>query len=326
MRDRRRGGKGGKGGKGKNDPHDYYTNYWEGGKGGKGNGGGGQGGGGGGNDGDTDFDQNAFDVLRNFFESMGIVFDAEIENLIKEAMLEGYGPDQINLIMPDLEKTQAFRNRFVGYHQRVQNGYNAISLGEYLQLENAYHRIMQEAGLPAGFYDDPSDFGNWIANNVSPDEIQNRVGMAVTAAQQVDPTARNLMARFYGLTTGDVASYFLDQQRALPVIERQFQAANVASWAARAGFQIDGITRYEDLVSSGVTVEQAANSYGTIKSLSDTVGKIAGVYGESFDQSDAEADVFFGRNDKRRRLISNEAATFSGRSAGNTGSAQRQSY
>jgi hypothetical protein len=39
---------------------------------------------------------------------------------------------------------------------------------------------MQEAGLPAGFYDSPSDFGNWIANNVSPDEIQNRVSKAVS--------------------------------------------------------------------------------------------------------------------------------------------------
>lgn len=271
-------------------------------------------------------DENAFKILRDFFESLGIVFDQEIETLIKDAMVDGYGPDQLNLIMPDLEKTQAFRNRFVGYHQRVANGYNAISLGEYLQLENTYHRIMQEAGLPAGFYDDPSDFGGWIADNVSPDEIQNRVAMSVKAAQSVDPTARNLMARYYGLTTGDIASFFLDQDRALPVIERQYQAANVASWAARAGFQIDGITRYEDLVDSGITAEQAANSYGTIKSLNDTVGTIAGVYGETYDQSDAEADVFFGRNDKRRRLVSKETATFGGSSSGSTGSATRQTY
>lgn len=277
-------------------------------------------------DGGSADDTNAFNILRNYFESLGIVFDMEIEKLIKDAMIDGYGPDQISLIMPDLEQTQAFKNRFVGYHQRVQNGYNAISLGEYLQLENTYHRIMQEAGLPAGFYDDPSDFGNWIASNVSPDEIQNRVALSVRAAQSVDPTARNLMARFYGLTTGDIASFFLDQDRALPVIERQYQAANVASWAARAGFQIDGITSYEDLVDSGVTVEAAANNYGTIKSLSDTVGNIAGVYGETYGQSDAEADVFFGRNDKRRRLISKEAATFGGSSSGSTGSAQRQTY
>ena len=122
---------------------------------------------------------------------------------------------------------------------------------------------MEEAGLPAGFYDDPSDFGGWIASNVSPDDFQNRVGMAVKAAQSVDPTARNLMSRFYGLTTGDVPSFFLDQERALPVIERQYQTANVAAWAARAGFQIDGITSYEDLGDSSVTAEQAASNYGT---------------------------------------------------------------
>ena len=56
------------------------------------------------------------------------------------------------------------------------------------------------------------------------------------------------------------------------------------------------------------------------------MGNIAGVYGETYGQGDAEADVFFGRNDKRRRLISKEAGTFGGSSSGSTGSATRQTY
>jgi hypothetical protein len=272
------------------------------------------------------FNQNAFDYLRNFFTDLGIAFDGDVETVIRNAMLAGYGPDQIDFIMPEIQKTNAFKARFPGFHSRVSNGYNAINVGDYIQLENTYHRIMQEAGLPAGFYDSPSDFGNWIANNVSPDEIQNRVSKAVSVAKSVDPTARNLMAQFYGLSTGDIASYFLDQSRALPVIERQYNAANVAAWAQRSGFDVNGMTRYEDLVDKGITIDQAAQQYGTVKTVAETFGKLGGVYGQSYSQTDAENDVFFSQNDKRRRLVAQEAATFGGSSSGATGSAKRQSY
>lgn len=269
---------------------------------------------------------NAFQILSSFFESLGIQFSTEIEHVIRDAMQAGYGPDQIDLIMPDLQKTKAFQTRFAGWQQRINNGYNAISIGDYLSLENTYHRIMQEAGLPAGFYDSPADYGEWISKNVSPDEVQNRVSMAVNAAKSVDPTARNLMAQYYGLSTGDVASYFLDQKRALPVIERQFNAAGVATWASRAGFDVGGMQRYEDLVDRGVSVQQAAQGYGTVKTVSDTFGKLGGVYGDHFTQGDAENDVFFGQSEKRRKLAAQEQATFSGSSRGSTGSATRQSY
>jgi hypothetical protein len=257
---------------------------------------------------------------------MGMKFDAELQTLVQNAMLAGYGPDKIDLIMPDLEKTQAFKNRFPGYAQRISNGYNAVSLGDYLQLENSYHRILQEAGLPAGFYDDPSDFGQWIANDVSPDEIQNRVQMATTEANKIDPTTRNLLAQFYGLGTGDIASYFLDSSRALPVIQRQYQTANVASFAQKAGLAVTDIGHYENLVDQGLTVDAAAQGFGTVKSLYDTVGRAASIYGDSYTQSDAENDVFFNQSDKRRQIMSKEQATFNGRSRGDTGSAVHQSY
>lgn len=271
-------------------------------------------------------DQSAYKILSDFFTSLGIKSDAELQGVIQDAMTAGYGPDKIDLIMPELQKTQAFKNRFPGYLQRTANGYNQVSLGEYLQLENSYHRILQEAGLPAGFYDDPSDFGQWIASDVSPDEIQNRVNLATQEANKIDPTTKNLLAQFYGLGTGDIASYFLDQNRALPVIKRQYETANVAAYAQKAGLAVNNIQHYENLVDQGVTADAAAQGYGMVKSLNDTVGRTAALYGDTYSQSDAENDVFFNRNEKRRQIMSKEQATFSGRTHGDTGTAQRQSY
>lgn len=273
--------------------------------------------------GSNQFDQSAQDILTNFFTSMGMKFDPELQSLIHDAMEAGYGPDKIDLIMPELEKTKSFQNRFPGYNQRVANGFNAISLGDYLNLENTYHQILKESGMPSGFYDDPSDFGKWIADDVSPQEIQTRVQMATNEAQKIDPTTKNLMAQFYGLSTGDIASYFLDSKRALPVIQRQYQAANIATYAAKAGLKVDNMQHYENLLDQGVSVDAAAQGYGTVAALKDTVGKVASIYGQTYNQSDAEGDVFFSRSDKRRQIMDQEAATFGGRSKGATGSADR---
>lgn len=266
------------------------------------------------------------DAFRAFFSSVGLTIDSELEGILKGAIDKGYTDADIDIIMPDIQNTQVFKTRFAGYHQRISNGYNAISIAQYLQMEDAYHRVMQQAGLPAGFYDDPSDFGNFIANDVSVEEVSTRVGLAVDAAKKVDPAMRELMTRFYGLGTGDVAAYFLDPSRALPVIEHQYKSAEVASWAQRNGYAVDSMSRFESLVADGVTADQAAQGYGTVRALDDSVGAIAGIYGESYDQSDAERDVFFNDNEKRRRIISKEAATFGGSSSGSTGSAQRSSY
>jgi hypothetical protein len=268
------------------------------------------------------------DYLRKFFASVGMVFDGELEGILLNAMRSGYTPADLEsgLLMPEIQNTQAFKTRFPGYAQRLANGYNAINIRQYLDLENQYRSIMENAGLPRGFYDDPADMGQWIAKNVSPAEIEGRVRLATDTAKSVDPTMRNLMARFYGLSTGDVAAYFLDPARALPAIEHQYKTAGVASWAARSGYSVTDIGRYEQLVADGVTAEQAAQGYATVRELDQTVGRVASIYGETYNQADAEGDVFFNRNEKRRRLMAQEAATFGGSSRGATGSAQRSSY
>lgn len=267
--------------------------------------------------------QSAYDLFNKQLASWGLPSGPDIQDIIKQAVINGTTPDQIELILPDIQATQTWKNRFPGWDQRVKNGYNQITVGEYLALENNYHRILQEAGMPPGFYDDPSDFGNWIANNVSPDEIQNRVQRSMDLVRQVDPTARGLLTQFYGVGSGDLAAYFLDPSRALPSLERQYKAVNVASFAAKNGLDLAGPSHYEDLVDKGVTADMAAQGYGTVKAFADTYGKLGGIYGEKYTQGDAESDVFFNQNDKRRRLTAMEQANFSGSSRGATGTAAR---
>lgn len=257
------------------------------------------------------FNESAFAIFNKMLQSWGLPTGGDMEAIIRKAVIDGYTPDMIELIVPDLQKTATWNNRFPGWNARVANGFNQLTVGEYLNLENQYHRILSASGLPAGFYDDPSDFGNFIAKNVSPDEIQGRVTAAVTLANQVDPTARNLLSRFYGVGTGDIAAYFLDANRAMPALDKQFRAVSVGAWAERNGLNFTK-ERFEDLVDKGVTEQMAAQGYATVASLTRNVGRMAGFHRMSFDQTDAENDVFFNDNEKRRQIVGREVAAFRG--------------
>lgn len=268
------------------------------------------------------FNQGAYDLFRNMLAGWGIPMGADMEAIIQKAVVDGLGPQNIELVVPDLQNTDTWNKRFAGWKQRVANGYNQISVGEYLALENQYKRIMESAGMPVGFYDDHSDFGRFIAKNVSPDELQNRVQAAVTMANEVDPTARGLLTSFYGVGTGDIAAYFLDPNRALPSLDKQYKAVNVAKFAKRAGLDPVSATRFEDLVDRGVTEQQAAAGYSTVAQFTDTFGQLARIYGGTFDQNDAEEDVFFNNNEKRQKLMRREQAAFGG-SSGSRGAPAR---
>jgi hypothetical protein len=75
-----------------------------------------------------------------------------------------------------------------------------------------------------------------------------------------------------------------------------------------------------------VTAEQAAQGYATVRALDDALGSAASVYGESYGQADAERDVFFNDNEKRRRIMAMEAGTFSGTTSGQQGTVRRSDY
>lgn len=320
---------------------------------------------------------DAFAELKKFLESYGIVVGKDLESVLTNIMTSGYTAEDIDLFMPEIEKTTSFQARFPGYSARQKNGYSAISLGDYINLENEYHRIMQSAGMPKSFYDSPQDYGSWIANDVSPDEINTRVAAATSIAQRVDPTMRTILAQAYGIGTGDLAAYALDPAKAGPIlndqksreeaaksvrdrlsdtkryltapggerqtsdlyadllnqgysiadVERMVGASGVAAAAAGSGMYSGSINRFEDLFQRGVTAQQAEQGYGRVGQFNNALSAMAARYGETYDQTAAEEDVFFNDTEKRERIVRQEAAQFQGSGrAGATGRSTRQSY
>lgn len=188
----------------------------------------------------------------------------ELVNTIVNS-LEEYdqiGPD---LFMAKIRNTEQYKQRFRGNELRRQAGLNVLKEAEYIADETAYQAILRNAGLPKGYYDSPDDFVNLIAGNVSPAELSSRISEGYLAVSQADVTVRDQMRQMYGLTDGEMVAYFLDPERALPVIEQQVATARLGAAAARQGFaNVLERGAFERMQSLGVTEQQAGEVFGTL--------------------------------------------------------------
>lgn len=255
---------------------------------------------------------SAYDMLRDLFSSYGLPTSGDILDVIKDSALNG---DSADITQIKLQATDSWKTRFAGNEARRSAGLNVLSVGEYLQQENQYATIMRNAGLPVGFFDDPSDFAGFIGKSVSPAEIQERVNLAVDVVNREDPAVAAELTR-RGLSTGMVIAHALDPERAAPLIKRDLNSTLIGAAAARAGAGTS-IAYADSLASRGIQEREAAQGFGQVAAIADNASKLGKVYGVDYSQDDAQAEVFdsdANAADKRKRITAQERSNFSGTS------------
>ncbi|RKN35943.1 hypothetical protein [Streptomyces hoynatensis] len=260
--------------------------------------------------------RDAYSALTALFNSYGL---GSLAGKIYDYLKEGYGADTIALLLQD---TPEYKQRFAANEARRKAGLPVLSPAEYLAAESSYRQILQDAGLPKGFYDNPADFQGWIAGDVSPTEVKTRVDLEVQAVSQANPEFKRALRQLYGVDEAGIVAYFLDQSRAVPILQKQAAAAQIASAALRLGISQVGRTDAEYLATMGVTGDQAIEGFGKISESFNPLRAIAERFGTSWDLEDAEEEVFVPGAPGARRgrmLRSQERALF----AGSSGSAAR---
>ena len=165
-----------------------------------------------------------------------------------------------------IQNEPVYQQRFAGNVARQKAGLPVLSPDEYLSTESAYRQSMRAANLPTGFYDDPSDFSKFIAADVSPSELKSRVDAASLSITNADPYYTSSLARLYGVGTGDMVAYALDPERALPLINKQVQAAQFAAEGARQGFETPAALA-ETYTGLGVTQQQARQGFEQVAQI-----------------------------------------------------------
>lgn len=263
----------------------------------------------------TGANRDAAVALTALFKSYGL---ESLAPRIVDYIKQGYSADTIAVLLVD---TPEYKKRFVANDARIKAGLPALSPSEYLATESAYRQVMSEAGVPKGFYDQPADFQKWIADDVSPTEIKSRVDTATQFINSMDSGSLAAMKKFY--TNGDLIAYALDQQRAAPLVGKQFEAAKIAGAAAGQGIQLDQ-NLSENLAGQGVSSDQARQGFGMIATEQTNANKLASLSGsQGFTVADLANEVFLadsGVADRRSKLASQERARFGGSSGIGTGS------
>lgn len=135
----------------------------------------------------------------------------------------------------ELQKKASYQAMFPGMADLVKKGL-AINEGQYLQQEDAYRQVLKNYGMPNGFYDSKQDFANWMKNEVSAKEVQDRLVSAKAVIDSSDPSMLRAAQNLYGIDKDHLIAYTLDPQRAQPLIDKMMRGISVASSAEDAGF------------------------------------------------------------------------------------------
>lgn len=267
------------------------------------------------------FDQGAFDAMMVVLNQYGL---GSLATVLKNLILEGI-TDEASLMLR-LQETAEWKARFIGNEILRQKFPNmpVLSIPEYLAAERAYAQIMKSFGLPADFYDSYEDFGQWIGNNVSPAELNERVQAWADLVNREDP---NILAQLesMGMNKGDLLAYYMDPERANPLLQRKYRTILIGASARRVGLATDNAYA-EYLAGMGITEQQAQAGYAFIGEWLPATDKLGDIFREDYAQRDFESEVFEGNaasTRKRKRLASRERAEFSGGS-GIVGDSLRQ--
>lgn len=225
-------------------------------------------------------------------------------------LAEGFNNEAI---MMKFRGTEIYTRRFPGMRSLTERG-QAITEAEYIRLESAYRGVLSSYGLPAEFFDSPDDYGRFIANNVSPDEVGERAATGMRIVQSADRRILDELGEYYGVTQGTALAYLLDADKAQDLIRRQVRAATIGGSGERFGFNMQrGYSERLGATSLGQTIdgmspEAAARldqSFTTARRVADRERILANIDTETFADSDA-VDAMFG--DLGKQLASQERA------------------
>lgn len=253
--------------------------------------------------------QDAYSRIQSFLDGFGL---GSLANKVLGYVQDGLSEDSIML---ELQNTPEWKSRFSANQQRLAKGLPVLTPAEYISIEQSYRQILQQAGVPSGFYDQQSDFTKFIAEDVSPAELQDRVKVATDFVNAADPAQLAQFRQWY--SEGDIIAYALDSKRAAPLVGKQLQAASVAGIAQDNGLHLGQLTA-EQLAAAGVTDQQARSGFNQLGQAQHALDTLAAIDQQQPLTGDQLAQATFlgdqQATDQIKKLKSRERARFQGSS------------
>lgn len=188
---------------------------------------------------------------------------------------------------------------------RTHNGLPVMTEAQILAYEDTAHSLAQQAGLPPGFMSTP-ELATLMGSDVSSAELDARITQGYTAASQAPQSVKDQLAAFYGVDTGHLAAYYLDPARALPLLQKQFQASQIGSQAQTTGYGSIDRAAAEGLAAQGVTDANARTGFSHLAHESPLFTPLPGS-SEQFIGQGVQLGAEFGGNGADQTAITQRA-------------------
>lgn len=210
---------------------------------------------------DPSVDQGALGYLTDLLRKYGL------------DSLAGWAMDQIKAgatqyeIIQALRQRPEYKTRFAGMDQRAAKGLGALSEDEYIAFENTTKDFLQRAGITG--YRTPTELANLIGNFANVGQVADRVQKGYQQVAQAPPEVRQEMQKWFGVDgDGALAAFFLDPEKAEPMIIKAAQTAVIGGTGLRQGLDVtQGMAgRLADL---GMTNDQIQGGFGQAGLLGD---------------------------------------------------------
>lgn len=199
----------------------------------------------------------AFDTIKQALDEYGL---GSLASWAWSRFQSGASVDQIMLEVYDRPE---FKATYPEYETLAKKG-RAYSVAELQAYRKAAVGIFRSYGIPESFYDTPAELAQFAANEVSVAELSKRVADAAEAVYSTSPAVRDEMQRLYGVQPGEMIAFWLDPQKAEPLIKQQFTAAQIAGQAVQTGYGMLTRQEAEQLTGLGVTSETAAQGFAQL--------------------------------------------------------------
>jgi hypothetical protein len=240
----------------------------------------------------TDTSSSAFDLVKNALAQYGL---ESLASWAWDAWTHGTSEAELWLQIRDRPEYKA---RFPGMDELRKQG-SAITESNYIQTENTYKEVMHSYGLPKGFYDSPDDFGALISGHVSPTELRDRVQVYSQVALGDSETLNQLRTLYadQGIprnAESDLLAYYLDPNKAAPILQQQFASAQFASAAAKSGYgQLSKDQAEEFGAKAGTSQQGAQQGFGALVQSRELFGALPG-QGETDINQQTQLGAAFG--------------------------------
>lgn len=198
--------------------------------------------------------QSAIATMKGLLESYGL---SALYDRVVGFIKEGYDPDAISVL---IRTTPEYKQRFPAMEALGRKG-RAISEAEYIDYERTASGLERRYGIPEGML--MGSVTDLLTNEVSASELNDRVLLASSAAIQAPDDVKNTFMDYYGIGPGGLTAYFLDPDKATPLLEKQYATTVIGTEARRQGVEMD-VYGSENLATLGITQDQAREGFGRV--------------------------------------------------------------